>query len=71
MGGFKMNDLFFDMVLKLIKHEKVKYVLDKNKFTKESKMLFEDFIFYILGNRGKTVVLELDDYFKIKYTNIF
>ena len=30
-------------------------------------MSFKDFIVYILGNRGKTSVLELDDFFKNKF----
>ena len=33
-------------------------------------MSFKDFIVYILGNRGKTSVLELDDFFKNKFNCI-
>jgi hypothetical protein len=34
-------------------------------------MYFEDFIFHMIGNNRKTAVLELDDYFNNKYTNIY
>ncbi|KZX17715.1 transposase DDE domain protein [Methanobrevibacter cuticularis] len=66
-----MRDLFFYEVVRLINYEKEKYVLVKNQFTKKRKMGFKDFIFYILGNNGKTSVLELDNYFKIKNKDVF
>jgi hypothetical protein len=51
----------------LIRNEKQKYVLKKGKFTKNYKMFFSDFIHYIIGNTGKTTVLKLYLYFKVKY----
>ena len=66
-----MRGMFFSKILKLINYEKDKHVLEENKFSKKYKMSFKDFIILILGNRGKTLVLELDDFFKIKYQSVY
>ena len=66
-----MRGLFFRKVLRLINYEKDKHILEENKFSKNYKMGFKDFIIYILGNKGKTSVLELDDFFKIKHKSVF
>ncbi|MDR0912714.1 MAG: IS4 family transposase [Methanobrevibacter sp.] len=65
-----MFNYFFNGVLTLINNGQDKYILSENKFIKSYKMDFQDFIFYIIGNRGKTTVLELYDYFKVKYKDI-
>ena len=39
----------------------------ENKFTRNREMSFEDFVCYVLTNKGKSMVLELDDYFHEKY----
>jgi hypothetical protein len=51
-------------------NEKEIYLFDKKKFSRERKMSFDDFIIYLFGNKGKTTVLELDDFAKIKYDDI-
>lgn len=60
-----MRGLFFSIVLSLINNEKEKFVLVEKKFSKMYKMSFKDFIIYMIGNKGKTAVLEIDDFFKI------
>jgi len=65
-----MRNLFFNYVEDLMHYGKENYVLVENKFSKKYKTGFKDYIFYIIGNRGKTSVLELDDYFRIKYNDI-
>jgi hypothetical protein len=57
---------FFSFLQKLIADEKEKYVLKRNKFSRNRKMNFKDFVYYIFGNMGKTSVLELDEFFSIK-----
>jgi len=51
----------------LIINEKEIYVLGKNKFSRNREMPFEDMVYYILLNKGKSTVLELDDYYYEKY----
>ena len=65
-----MIESFFVKVKKLINLEKDKFVTEKGKFTKNYKMPFEDFIYYIIGNKGKTSALELYDYSKVKYKTV-
>jgi len=48
-----MKGLFFRKLKKLINYEKEIYILEENKFSKDYKMSFKDFIFMILGNKGK------------------
>ncbi|WP_169805803.1 hypothetical protein [Methanobrevibacter curvatus] len=56
------------MILKnLISYERETFVLEKNKFTRNCKMSFEDVICSILGNKGKTTVLEIEDCFNEKF----
>ncbi|MDR3062719.1 MAG: hypothetical protein LBU40_01090 [Methanobrevibacter sp.] len=56
------------MILKnLINNERETFVLEKNKFTRNLKMFFEDIVYYILGNKGKTTVLKIEDYFNEKF----
>jgi hypothetical protein len=43
---------------KLIKFENENYVLVENKFSRNRKMSFKDVMYYIIGNKGKTSVLE-------------
>ena len=62
-----MYGKYFAWLKKFIAYEKLNYLFDKKKFSKDRKMSFKDFIVYILGNRGKTSVLELDDFFKNKF----
>lgn len=50
----------------LIRNEKESYILEKNKFSRNRETSFKDFVYYILGNRGKTTILELDEFFNIK-----
>jgi hypothetical protein len=61
---------FFDNIQNLISYKKENYILVKNKFFKKYKADFKDFIFYMVGNKGKTSVLELDDYFNNKYNDV-
>jgi len=61
-----MLGIFFPFLQNLIKGEKESYILEENKFSRNRKMIFEEFVYYILGNTGKTSVLELDEFFYIK-----
>jgi hypothetical protein len=65
-----MRGLFFKILLLFIYNEKENFLLDENRFSKTYKMTFKDFIIYIIGNRGKTSVLEIDDFFKIRYRDV-
>jgi len=56
----------FSFLENLIRNEKEIYVLEKNKFSRNRKMDFANFVYYILGNKGKTSVLELDEFFYTK-----
>lgn len=47
-------------------NKKEKYVMEENMFTRKRKMEFKDYINVILGNRGKTLSIELFDYLNIK-----
>jgi len=62
-----MYGIYFSFLKKFISYEKLNYLTDEKKFTKDRKMSYKDFIIYILGNRGKTSVLELDDFFRNKF----
>ena len=53
------------MLKSLIRYGKEKFVLVKNKFTRNREMPFEDFVCYVLTNKGKSTVLEL--YYYEKY----
>ncbi|WP_409200918.1 IS4 family transposase [Methanobrevibacter sp. DSM 116169] len=58
----------FDLDLKsLINYETESYILEENKFSRNRKMGFKDFVYYILRNKGKTSVLEIDDYYWDKF----
>jgi hypothetical protein len=61
-----MLGFFFPFLQKLIIDEKESYILVNGKFSRNRKMDFEAFVYYILGNRGKTSVLELDEFNNIK-----
>lgn len=50
----------------LIRNKKESFILVKNKFSRTRKMNFETLTYYILGNKGKTTVLELDEFFNTK-----
>ena len=56
-----MLGFVFPFLQNLIWIEKENYILEKNKFSRNREMNFEDFNYYILGNRGKTGILELDE----------
>ncbi|KZX10814.1 transposase [Methanobrevibacter curvatus] len=58
---------YLTILKNLIKNERETFVLEKNKFTRNHKMSFEDVVYYILGNKGKTIVLEIEDYFNEKF----
>ena len=38
---------------------------------KNFKIFFKDFNIHIRGNKGKTNILNVDNFFKIKYKDIF
>ena len=69
-GGFKLHRLIsrcgFWIVKKFIKDnkQKLKYLFDENAFSRNCEMLFEDYIYYMLNNKGLTTTLELDNYFE-------
>jgi len=65
-----MYKLFFKNLEKLMYFEKEKYITEEGKFTKEYKMPFKDFAIYLVGNRGKTTVLEIDEYVRVKCKSI-
>lgn len=52
---------------KLIINEKESYILVKNKFSRTRNMDFRDFVYYILTNKGKTSVLEIDEFFELRF----
>ena len=58
-----MFEFFFSELGSLIFNDKESYVLVKNKFSRNRCMPFEDVVSYVLVNKGKSTVLELDDYF--------
>jgi hypothetical protein len=70
MVVFSVFSLFSYWLKNFIMNEKEIYLFDKEKFSRERNMPFGDFITYLVGNRGKTTVLELDDFFKVKYKDI-
>jgi hypothetical protein len=57
---------FFPLLQSFIRNEKESYILVENKFSRKRKMDFESFIYYFLGNKGKTTILELDEFFYMK-----
>jgi hypothetical protein len=62
-----MLHYFFPEVKNLINYKKEIYVLEENRFIRDREMSFEDIIHYLILNKGKTTVLELDSFFKEKY----
>ena len=62
-----ISEFSLSVLDKLINYEKEKYVLVENKFSRNRKMVFKDFIYYILLNKGKSSVLEIDEYFKQRF----
>jgi len=63
---FSMNNSLLLNLENLIRNEKESYVLEKNKFSRNRETSFKDFVYYIIGNKGKKAVLELDEFFKMK-----
>jgi len=62
-----ISEFSLSVLDKLINYEKEKYVLVENKFSRNRKLVFKDFIYYILLNKGKSSVLEIDEYFKQRF----
>jgi hypothetical protein len=62
-----MFKFFFSKLKNLIRNEKEKFILVKNKLSRNREMPFDDIVYYILVNKGKSTVLELDDYYYEKY----
>lgn len=62
-----MYEFYLSDLEKLINYEKENYVLVENKFSRHRKMAFKDFVYYILLNKGKSSVLEIDEYFKERF----
>ena len=62
-----MFNFFFPELTNLIKYEKENFILEENKFSRNREMSFEDHVYYIWVNKGKTAVLEIDDYYYEKY----
>jgi hypothetical protein len=62
-----MYEFYLPGLEKLITYEKESYVLVENKFSRQRKMVFKDFVYYILLNKGKSSVLEIDEYFKERF----
>ena len=58
---------FFPRLKNLIINEKEIHILEKDKFSRIRKMPYEDMVYYILANKGKSTILELDDYYYEKY----
>jgi len=52
---------------RLIIDEKENYILAKNKFSRNREMVFYDFVYYILLNKGKISVLKIDEYFELRF----
>jgi hypothetical protein len=50
----------------IISDEKERYILKRNKFSRNLKMNFKNFVYYIFGNIGKTSILELGEFSSIK-----
>ncbi|MGL4670303.1 MAG: IS4 family transposase [Methanobacteriaceae archaeon] len=57
---------FFPDLQNLIRNKKQNFILAKNKFSRKRKTDLETITHYILGNKGKTTVLELIEFFNIK-----
>ena len=62
-----ISEFSLSVLDKLINYEKEKYVLVENKFSRNRKLVFKDFVYYILLNKGKSSVLEIDEYFKQRF----
>ena len=62
-----MYEFRLSVLERLITYEKEMYVLKKDRFSRNRKMVFKDFIYYILLNKGKSSVLEIDEYFKQRF----
>jgi len=61
-GCFIVYDFIVSDLQSLINNKKDIYVLEENRFIKNRKMSFNDSVFYLLGNKGKTSALELKEF---------
>ena len=52
--------------IKIKSENKLDYKINKNSFIRNRKMNFEDFIWYLTLQKGRTTSMELDEYLKCK-----
>lgn len=64
MSYERINQSVININVKSVKNEI--YKLEKNKFTRDRKMNFKDFVWYLIFQKGKTTSMELDEYLKNK-----